>query len=165
MQNNNQNQRDRPQPTVMGRKATAEEVAFRDGYVNGRSAQDRSRAVQNQRDRASARTDDGIATGLTISFLLVATAGIVGAIAYSVTGPSNPAPTVETTPEPGQVENTIIDRTIERTQEVLPAPPRVNWPDVNIILPAGESPQPANTESDPNAPAPKADESSAEPAQ
>jgi hypothetical protein len=163
MPNNNQTEGDRAQSTVTGRAATSEEVAFRNGYVNGRSTE-RDRAIRYEQQRANAQANNGVATGLTISLLLVAVAGLFGAIAYSLTGPSNPTETtVETAPEPEPVENTtIIDRTIERTQEVVPAPPEVNLPDVNITLPEGADPQPANAESDPNAPAPEAADSSAE---
>ncbi|MBD1915539.1 MULTISPECIES: hypothetical protein [Cyanophyceae] len=133
--------------SINARPVTPDEVAYRDGYVSGKSAdqleQERRRAEEARvhEENAKLRTDNGISTGLILGLVLAAVAVVVGAVAYVysdandgaiISVPQAPAPEVQT-PEPPN-ETTIIERTIERTQEVVPAPSNVEPPEINVEL-------------------------------
>jgi len=122
---------------VNTRPASADEVSYRDGYVHGRSLEQ-----QSQSDREQVRESNSTANGLFIGVLFVALIGM-GAAAFFYANRSNePVRGSTTSPSPAAVqpqqkETTIIERTIDRTQEVVPAAP----PDIKINI---SPPQPAN---------------------
>jgi hypothetical protein len=141
------------QASVNTRPVTNNEVAYRDGYVRGKvaeqSEQDRRRALDARiyEENARLRSDNGVSTGLILGMVLAAVAAVIGGIVYvdSDAGNRGVVPPEAVSPEPAN-ETTIIERTVERTQEVVPAPPEVTLPDVNVDVtppPAAEQPVPA----------------------
>ncbi|PZU99494.1 MAG: hypothetical protein DCF32_18665 [Leptolyngbya sp.] len=151
--------------SVNARPATPDEVAYRDGYVSGKSTeqleQERRRAEEARiyEENARLRADNGVSTGLILGLVLAAVAVVVGAVAYVYSDandgtlipvPAAPAPETQT-PEPTN-ETTIIERTIERTQEAVPVPtapapsapaPTVQPPDINVELNNPVAPAPS----------------------
>ncbi|MEA5448928.1 hypothetical protein VB780_10140 [Leptolyngbya sp. CCNP1308] len=133
--------------SINTRPATSDEIAYRDGYIRGKSAEqleyERRRAAEARmhEENARLRADNGVSTGLILGLVLAAVAAVVGGIVYvsSTDGVGTVAPTPEattpeaTTPEPAN-ETTVIERTIERTQEVVPAPSTVEPPEINVEL-------------------------------
>ncbi|MEO1093808.1 MAG: hypothetical protein AAFX01_02765 [Cyanobacteria bacterium J06638_28] len=156
MKDLNQDSNETSLQSVTGRKATADEVAYRNGYVQGRSIemQAHDRAAAYERRRAQKAADNSLTTGLLLGLLITGVAGIVGGIIYFYNPQSTTAPVAapETTPEtettPAQVENntTIIERTIERTREIVPAPSDISLPDVEINRPSGNTTEPTPTD-------------------
>lgn len=129
--------------SVKTRSANDREVAYRNGYANGKVTEQiqRDRQVQQAQlyeENARLRNDNGASLGLVIGMLLAATAVVVGAIVYMDSGAGNQgavtptAPTPEATTPPPAPETTVIERTIERTQEVVPTPVPVQPPQVNV---------------------------------
>lgn len=133
---------DRFEESINGRPATRSEVAYRDGYVNGRVTEH-----ENQNDRAriyarnqEIRDNDNAARGLLLGFLLTALVGIVGGLAFFFTYANRenesvePASTIvvpDRDPAPSPAANepqnsgenpTVIERTIENTREYVPVP-------------------------------------------
>lgn len=153
MKNLDQDSNNIPLQSVTGRKVTADEVAYRNGYVQGRSIemQAHDKAMAHERHRAQRAADNNLATGLLLGLLVTGVAGIVGGIVYfynpqNATAPVEaPEAVTETETAPTQVENntTIIERTIERTREIVPAPSEISLPDVEINLPSGNTAEPA----------------------
>lgn len=128
--------------SINTRPATSDEIAYRDGYIRGKSAEqleyDRRRAAEARmhEENARLRADNGVSTGLILGLVLAAVAAVVGGLVYvsSTDGVGTVTPTPEaTTPEPAN-ETTVIERTIERTQEVVPAPSAVEPPEINVEL-------------------------------
>jgi hypothetical protein len=87
--------------------------------------------------------------------VLAAVAAVVGGALYVFNADqSTVAPTPEaTTPQPTNNDTTIIQRTIERTREVVPAPSNVQTPPVNVEITPPAQPAP---ETAPPQPAPEA---------
>lgn len=165
--------------SVNARPVTKDEVAYRDGYVRGKSAeqleQERRRAADARvyEANARARADDGVSIGLVMGLVLAAVAAVLGGALYFYNadqGTVTPAPET-TTPQPGTPQpvapppatpqssnndTTIIQRTIERTREVVPVPSNVQTPPANVEInpPAEPAPQtaPPAPEADPVAP-------------
>ncbi|PSR14499.1 hypothetical protein C8255_24060 [filamentous cyanobacterium CCP3] len=131
--------------SINTRPVTNDEIAYRDGYVRGKSAQqleqERRQAAEARirEENARLRADNGVSTGLILGLALAALAAVIGGLIYvyseenPVPGTANPTPEA-VTPDPTGNETTIIERTVERTQEVIPAPSSVQPPDVNIEL-------------------------------
>jgi hypothetical protein len=148
---NNPNNRDFQQ-SINARPATNDELAYRDAYVQGKVAeqreQDRRRALDARiyQENARLRADNGVSTGLVLGLVLAAVAAVIGGALYvysdagdgSIVAPVTPE---ATTPEPAS-DTTIIERTIERTQEVVPAPSDITLPDVNVNVTPPPAPQP-----------------------
>lgn len=133
------------QNEIHSRKATPDEVAYRDGYVEGQSSE-RSQALRDQyaRDqyaREQIRESNGVANGMLIGLSLAVIAGLVASAFYFVNRSESPAPqtpvTAPASPQPQQRNTTIIERTIERTRE---AAPDVQVPDVQINVPEPAAP-------------------------
>ncbi|MFQ4135579.1 hypothetical protein PGN35_004600 [Nodosilinea sp. PGN35] len=163
--NNNPRNRDF-ETSINTRPATRDEIAYRDGYIRGKSAEqleyERRRAAEARmhEENARLRADNGVSVGLVLGLVLAAVAAVVGGIVYVSSTDGTVTPTPEaTTPEPANNETTIIERTIERTQEVVPAPRTVETPQINVELnnpleqnsapapaPAGEAQAPAPTQ-------------------
>ncbi|MGF1520271.1 MAG: hypothetical protein ACFCVB_21060 [Nodosilinea sp.] len=153
----NRNKAPNPKPfeaTVNSRPVTPDEIAYRDGYVRGKSAEqleaDRRRAVAARRheENARLRADNGVSTGVILGFVLAAVATIFGGVLYLYNNndsqsPVDPTPEA-TSPEPAH-ETTIIERTIERTQAVIPAPApsRVEPPQIKVEVTPAPAPAPA----------------------
>ncbi len=161
------------QANVQGRPATREEVAYRDGYVNGRTIEERQqynhrtaeriRTEQNARTREANSASAGLLTGLLLALLAIGAGGLV----YYLTQDSEPATTEAPVKTPVERETTIIERTVENTREVVrDAPdvelPDVQMPDVNIQVPETAPAETAPAETAPAAeiaePAPEAAE-------
>ncbi|MBE9160708.1 hypothetical protein IQ265_28370 [Nodosilinea sp. LEGE 06152] len=131
--------------SINARPVTNDEIAYRDGYVRGKSTQqleqERRRAAEARiyEENARLREDSGVSTGLILGLTLAALAAVIGGLIYvyseenATPGVTNPTPEA-VTPEPANNETTIIERTIERTQEVVPAPSSVQPPEVNVEL-------------------------------
>jgi hypothetical protein len=159
--------------SINARPVTPDEVAYRDGYVSGKSAdqleQERRRAEEARvyEENAKLRTDNGVSTGLILGLVLAAVAVVVGAVAYVysdandgriIAVPQAPAPEAPA-PEPAN-ETTIIERTIERTQEAVPVPtapapsapaPAVAPPDINVEVNNPVAPAPSAAPEAPSA--------------
>lgn len=154
--------------SINARPVTKDEVAYRDGYVNGKSTeqleQERRRAEEARiyEENARLRADNGVSTGLILGVVLAAVAVVVGAVAYVYSDandgrlipvPQAPAPEAPA-PEPTN-ETTIIERTIERTQEAVPVPtapaPTVEPPDINVELNNPVAPAPSAAPETPSA--------------
>lgn len=131
--------------SVNTRPVTKDEIAYRDGYVSGKSAQqleqERRRAAEARiyEENARLRANDGMSTGLILGLTLAAVAAAVGGLFYVYSeenlSPGTATPTPEAvSPEPASNETTIIERTVERTQEVIPAPSSAQPPEVNVEL-------------------------------
>lgn len=167
--------------TVNARPATRSEVAYRNGYVSGRVTENNLQR-QNQEykeERRQERANENAARGLLIG--IIATSAIalaVGAVFFASylnrEGDTN-LPTIISVPESEKTEEdpqqkpeketTIIERTVEKTQEVVPIPeaqppassaPNVEVntpaPNVEVNVPAPPNPEPANAESQPTEP-------------
>ena len=146
---------------VRGREATPEEIARRDGYVQGRNDENYVQGAVRGQERAVAQqtANDSAASGLIVGLMIALLAAGVGAAVYFLSGNSTPTPVVAPEVEqPPKVEKEIIrEKTIiERNNTTTPAPtPEVNIeapqapsPDVNII---NQEPAPAEPAAEPAA--------------
>ncbi|MGB3765629.1 MAG: hypothetical protein WA947_03650 [Phormidesmis sp.] len=148
---------------VKGREATPEEIARRDGYVQGRTDENYVQgAVRGQeRVNAQAAANDGAASGLIVGLTIALLAAGIGAAVYFLSSPEPTpvaAPEIEQTPQVQKEvvrEKTIIER---ETPASAPAPdvnisvPETPTPDVNII---NQEPAPAAEPAPASAPAPE----------
>ena len=143
----NPNQQKQPlDPTVRGRMVTPEEVAYRDGYVQGQVREDRLHRQElrlrqeQQRAAANSNTTAGVFFGVLIFIVTALVGGTFWAIARnsSDTAPAPQSPETLDQSETPQSETTII----ERTREIVPSVPEVVQPDIDITLPA---PDPAES--------------------
>lgn len=109
------------------RRATPDEVAYREGYVHGKTAQ---RDAQHRYGHG--RNNNGMASGILIGVVLASLVGIaVGTFSYllrdaqttTVESTSTPIDLDAQQPEPVNRETTVIERTVDRTQEVVPVAP------------------------------------------
>ena len=122
-------------------------MSYRNGYSRGRSdgviAQ--NRAVEQERQLATAHANNGAALGITLGMFIIAAVGAVGALLYFGTDSSVTSTESDSAPENVESETTIIERTVERTQDIVPVPSEISIPEVDIQLPDG-----ANGESAPS---------------
>ena len=116
---------------VSGRPATPEEIAKREGYVQGRSDEDYvQRDLRSQEGAiAQSRSNDSAASGLIVGLLIALLAAGAGAAFYFLGGDRTPtapatAPTVQ--------KETIKEKTIIEKQS---PPPAVSLPDVKVTVP------------------------------
>lgn len=142
---------------------TPNENVYREGYMHGRYSEVREEEARARQEEARLRQEQLRATqgsqaasGLLLGFLtLVGLGGIFAAI--FVFGQSNNTPTPP--PERETETNTTIERTIERTQELLPIPQQDPpaqepqgqiLPDFNINVTGGSDAveQPSDTTND-----------------
>ncbi|MBE9113706.1 hypothetical protein IQ273_30495 [Nodosilinea sp. LEGE 07298] len=159
--------------SINTRPATNDEIAYRDGYVRGKSAeqleQERRRAAEARiyEENARLQADRGISTGLILGLALAALAAVVGGLIYvylEETDPGTAVPTPEAvTPEPTNNETTIIERTVERAQEVIPAPSSAQPPEVDVDL--NNATEPTLAPAAPSQPEASTNETLVEPAQ
>ncbi len=151
---------------VRGREATPEEIAQRDGYVQGRT--DENYVQQNLRGQervvAQSRADDNAASGMLLGLFIALLAAGVGAALYFLSGDRTAPVAVpqiqkETTTEK---ETTIIEKDNSQPAVTLPDV-QVDVPDVNITneAPAEPAAQPEATSPAPAA-EPTADAAPAE---
>lgn len=150
--------------SIKGRQATPQEVAYRDGYVQGKVNEyheqryRRAKDAQIHEHRARVRENESAASGLLLGLLLAAILGTAGAIFYFMGRDSVEPPVIN--PEPAQPESnqsnaepgntTIIERTVERTERAAPRSSTVDLPDVNVQLP-----NPTEAEATQTTPAPQ----------
>ena len=141
---------------VRGREATPEEIARRDGYVQGRNDENVVQGTARSRERAAAQAaaNDSAASGLVVGLIIALLAAGVGAAVYFLADPEPTpvvAPKVEKEP---QVQREIIrekETTIIERDNSTPAPapdvnvsvPETPAPDVNIINQEPAEPEPA----------------------
>lgn len=152
---------------VRGRAATPEEVAQRDGYVQGRNDEYATQSQMRAQEQLAAqrRADDSAASGLLTGLLLALLAAGVGALAYFLLTPRTDV-TPATAPQIEREtirerETTIIEREAPTPDVSLPDVqidvPDVSLPDVNITneapaeaepteAPAAEAEAPADVE-------------------
>lgn len=132
---------------VRGRQVTPEEVAYRDGYVHGRAREDRlyREELRLRQERQKAVANNQTTAGFFFGVLVIIVAGLLGGSIWAMnrsasetTGQPQNSEAVDPTDTP-QSETTIIERTIERTQEVIPSPPQIDR-DINITVPTPEQP-------------------------
>lgn len=159
------------QDSINTRPATADELAYRDGYVRGKVAKQREQEYRRDleariyAENARRQANEGVSIGLVFGLTLAALAAIIGGLFYVYRDADNPnipdiiVPAPEAnSPEPSS-ETTIIERTIERTQEVVPAPSEITLPDVNVdITPPAPQANPTPEAAEPNAAEPSATE-------
>jgi hypothetical protein len=142
--------KDKFQQTINTRKATPDEIAYRNGYTRGRNS-DRKVTYTTPIVRDANNTANGVLLGILLASLV----GIITATFFILTKQEQPA-VVETPlpqqtlpqsaqpnvvqPQPVQRETTVIERTTDRVQEVVPAAP----PDVQITVPTTQPSATAN---------------------
>ena len=123
---------------VHGRPATPEEIAQRDGYVQGRN--DEHSVQRNLRDQerviAQSRANDNAASGLVFGLIIALLAAGIGAAFYFLSGDRTDVVPVavpqiqkETTTEK---ETTVIERDSQ---------PAINLPDVQVNVPEVNVPE------------------------
>jgi hypothetical protein len=131
------------------RPATRDEVAYRDGYVQGKSVEQlqqrrmRAREADIYATEARVRENNG-ASGVLIGFLLALIAAVIGGILYFANDDAGNVQPVDNQPpatETPTQDTTIIERTIDRTQEIVPVP-------VTPSEPAGNGSAPAQPEAE-----------------
>ncbi|NJN86586.1 MAG: hypothetical protein HC881_10080 [Leptolyngbyaceae cyanobacterium SL_7_1] len=140
----------RPDGSIHARPATPDEVAYRDGYAQGRTkeqaAQSAYRRVEyeNQRLREDNSAANGAVNGVVIGLVLASLVGAIAGAFYFLSQNPTVAPVPEApqaqpaAPQPPVVERqtTVIERTVDRVREVQP--PTV--PEVEVTIPAPELP-------------------------
>ncbi|HEY9645685.1 MAG TPA: hypothetical protein V6C88_04905 [Chroococcidiopsis sp.] len=149
--------KDNFQQTINTRKATPDEVAYRNGYAQGRHS---NRKVTYT--TPIVRDSNDTANGVLLGILLASLIGLITAAFFIVTKQDQPR-VVETPlpqalpqstqpngvqPQPVQRETTVIERTTDRLQEVAPAAP----PDVRVTVPVTPPSATANPNPSPAAP-------------
>lgn len=155
---------------VHGRAATPEEIARRDGYVQGRSDENYVQGSMRNQERAIARAEanDSAASGVLIGLSLAVLATLAGAAVYFITGDhTQVAPVAEPdiiereTVRENNTETTIIER-----ESAAPSPsvpdvqidvPDVQLPDVNVTNEAPAEPAAEPKATEPEAAAPEAE--------
>ncbi len=158
-------------PDMTGREATPEEIALRDGYVEGRNDEGyRQRNLHRQeRAVAQAQANDEASSGVIFGLIIAVLAAGIGAAFYFLSGDrTNLVPVA--VPQI-QKETTIIEK--QSPAAPAPAAPPVALPDVRINVPAVNVPdvnitnevpaQPAPAAPAPAAPAPAANTENLEP--
>ena len=156
---------------INARKVTPDEAEYRDGYVQGQASEQR---YQYERERVS--ESNGAAGGLLLGTLLAALVGGAIALFYYTSQdreptivpvtpvPAAPSPTPEAAQpqQPAPRQTTIIERTIERTQQAAPPAPQVNIEVPAPSAPAAQPPQ-AAPQAAPQAPAAQSEAQTAPP--
>ncbi|MGF1479565.1 MAG: hypothetical protein ACFB4I_08745 [Cyanophyceae cyanobacterium] len=112
------------------RPTDPQDAAYREGYVQGQTTE-----RQN--------TENGIATGWLLGLLFAALTALgIGAFYLTQREPAaNTAPDVNITQPQSTEKETIIERTVDKTTEVVPVPSDIdiNVPEVDVDVP---DPQP-----------------------
>lgn len=125
---------------VSGREATREEIARRDGYVQGRNDENYAQGALRTQERmiAQERANDSAASGMLVGLLIALLAAGAGAALYFFTGDrTNVVPVaVPQVEKETTKETTIIEREVQAPEVSLPDVqvdvPEVNLPDVDI---------------------------------
>lgn len=132
--------------TINTRPATRGEVAYRNGYLQGRAAQQhvRYRSQEDWVRRREIQDTNHVASGVVFGIVLACLAGAAVSVMSFVNqrngvAPANSAGVVQPSsaqPQtaPVQRQTTIIDRTIERVREIIPTTP----PEIQKNAPASE---------------------------
>ncbi len=100
-------------------------LAYRDGYLHGRDTENRI-----QEENRIVRENNSAATGLLYGITITALLGLIGGAIFLLTHRDQPSTRpVQVVPVPNmsqpqspQRQTTIIERTVNRTREVVPAP-------------------------------------------
>src|SRR6478672_704000 len=127
----------------------SEPVSYEEGYLNGRSSERRL-----QEDSYIARENNNAASGLVLGLAIAALVGIAGgAFIYMNQRQDSPRQQILPIPVPNssqpqsqpkttQKDTTIIERTVNKTKEVIPVPqqpapaPQQKAPEININVPS-----------------------------
>jgi cytoskeletal protein RodZ len=120
--------------TTFVREVTPRRTSYRDGYVQGQQSEQYRLHQQYQNQKT--REDQSLSVGLLIGILLTGSAvfGVGAFFLFNQQQTPSPvaaptaAPEVQTSPSPpaspsSNKETTIIERTVEKAREVLPAVP------------------------------------------
>lgn len=139
---NTENPKPKTPDTIHDNRVVHNRDAYRDGYVHGQVSEHR----HLEHDR-SVRENNSAATGLLLGVSLAALAGLAGAGVYFFTQQNEPVPTTPviqapapevSEPQNTRSETTIIERTVDRTREIVPVPQQqapASEPEVNINIP------------------------------
>jgi len=128
----------------------SQEVGYREGYRMGRDSE-----RLYQQEASSVREENSAASGLIIGLALASLAALAGGAIYFLNARNEPveqtAPTTQVVPVPvpdnsqprtTNKETTVIERTINKTQKVVPVPQqpatdsKADAPNINIQLPS-----------------------------
>ncbi len=123
---------------ITGREATPEEVALRDGYVEGRSDEGYQQRDLRRQERAvvQAQANDQASSGVIFGLIVAVLAAGIGATFYFLSGDrTNLVPVA--VPQV-QKETTIIEK--QSPAAPAPAAPNVTLPDVRINVPEVKAP-------------------------
>ncbi len=147
--------------TVNTRNVTPPEVAYRDGYVQGKTAANDPLQYENQRNRESDSAANGFLTGAVITAVVGA-----GLAMYFFVYQAQRVP-VKTVAPKVEKETKVIEKTTDTVREIMPSPIAVPPAPTNveITLPnpvAAPAQPPASTQPAQPAQAPSA---AAQPAQ
>lgn len=124
------------------RPITREEKAYRDGYVSGSVKEERNQQYARERDRQVAKenAEAAASNGWLFGILMATVIGLIAVVFYVLAtdnGPQVlPVPTATDSPTEPSVnesktpkverETTIIERTVEKVQDVTPTTIQVN---------------------------------------
>lgn len=126
--------------SINARPVNRSEIAYRNGYLQGQMVENR---FQNER---RAQENNNTIGGILLGIFLAASVGLAAIVFYYFNQNSEPTPSPQMSePSNPEKETTIIEKTIERTQEIVPVPQEQpaspNESEINIELS-----QPSNSE-------------------
>lgn len=127
---------------VKGRRATPEEVARRDGYVQGRKDENSLNYTLNHRQVATQERADGVANGVIIGLIVALLAGGIGAALYLLSSERNVVPVSVPGSNETRTEIKLPDVNVEAPDVKVPEVrlPDVQVPDVNVQVPEVQMP-------------------------
>lgn len=148
-------------PESVNKNGNISQASYQDGYLEGRATERRF-----QKESYIAPEQNNGASAWLIGFALTAGIGFIVGVLFFLTQQPQPATRVVPVPAPnenssrsnnnGQSQNstnrtnrtTIIERTIDQTQEVVPVPEKTapNSPDINFNPPTSSQPQGSNSQ-------------------
>lgn len=144
---------------VHGRLASPEEIARRDGYVQGRS--DEGYVQKNLREHerivAQARADDSAASGMVFGLAIAFLALGAGVAFYFLGGLGSDRSEIDPVADPQIQRERVIERETTIIERQAPDPP-TSLPDVQTDVPAVEVPDATVTNEAPSEPAPVVEE-------
>lgn len=149
--------------TVNTRNVTPPEVAYREGYVKGKTAASAPLQYENQRNRESDSAANGFLTGAVITAVVGA-----GLAMYFFVYQAQRVPVKTVAPSPKvEKETKIIEKTTDRVREIMPSPIAVPPAPTNVEItlpnPVSAPAQPPATQPAQPAQSPSAAEQPAQP--
>jgi hypothetical protein len=148
--------------TIHTRQVSPSEIAYRDGYVQGRLSEQHYQYQAHQAQAQRARETENAFNGFLLGMLLTAIVGLgVGAFfLFAKPGTENPLRDTVPAPSPSASEpqkqadrqTTIIEKTIDKVREVVPtAPPQIQIPPIKTTSPSPNAQDTPRTAPDSNA--------------